>query len=119
MNASKPWDLFGTDRGTPSAAGPPPCDDKYKLISWLWQVAYGPSRVPPTARALAQQMPLRVHETLKCFLAGKTEKETARMLGLSAHTVHHYAKTIYAHFCVSSRGELLSRCLAGPADEGH
>ena len=49
---------------------------------------------------------------------GKFPDDTVAELN-RRYTVHHYAKTIYAHFSVSSRGELLSRCLAGPADERH
>ncbi len=52
----------------------------------------------------------RLRQTLAQLLAGASEKEAARHLGLSRHTVHHYVIALYRHFHVSSRGELLSEC---------
>jgi DNA-binding CsgD family transcriptional regulator len=51
----------------------------------------------------------RLQQTLARLLAGDSEKEVARHLGLSRHTVHHYVVGLYRHFQVSSRGELLSQ----------
>jgi DNA-binding CsgD family transcriptional regulator len=46
---------------------------------------------------------------LQLLLAGHSEKEVARRLGVSRNTVHHYVKAIHRHFRVSSRSELLAR----------
>ena len=46
-------------------------------------------------------------ETLQLLLAGDSEKEVAAKLNLSIHTVHDYVKTLYTHFGVSSRSDLL------------
>jgi DNA-binding NarL/FixJ family response regulator len=50
----------------------------------------------------------RLRETLELLLEGKSEKEAARELDLSAKTVHEYVGMLYKHFQVSSRGELLA-----------
>jgi DNA-binding NarL/FixJ family response regulator len=47
------------------------------------------------------------------LLRGASEKQVAFDLNLSQHTVHSYAKSIYSAYRVSSRAELLVRCLAG------
>ena len=55
----------------------------------------------------------RQRQTLRRSLAGDLEKQVAAAkLGLSRHTVHVYVKAIYRHFGVSSRGELLAKCLS-------
>jgi DNA-binding NarL/FixJ family response regulator len=47
---------------------------------------------------------------LSRLLAGESEKEAARRLGLSRATVHEYVTDLYAHFGVHTRAELLARC---------
>jgi DNA-binding CsgD family transcriptional regulator len=54
----------------------------------------------------------RLRPVLAGFLDGDGEKQVATKLGLSPHTVHQYAKLLYRHFAVSSRGELLSQFIA-------
>lgn len=54
----------------------------------------------------------RAKETLGYLLAGDSEKQIARRMDLSAHTVHQYVKAVYRHFGASSRAELLVNCLA-------
>ena len=54
-------------------------------------------------------LPPRLRPVLAGFLDGDGEKQVATKLGLSPHTVHQYAKLLYRHFAVSSRGELLSQ----------
>ncbi len=51
---------------------------------------------------------------LQLVLEGHSEKETARRLHLSPHTVHNHLQTIYALLGVHSRPELLARLLKGP-----
>jgi len=56
----------------------------------------------------------REQDVLQGLLRGASEKEVAFELNLSRHTVHSYAKSIYSAYGVSSRAELLVRCLASP-----
>lgn len=60
-----------------------------------------------TARTMAA-LPARVQEVLVCLLHGKSEKEIARELHLSVHTVHSNVKSLYRTFQVTSRAELMS-----------
>jgi DNA-binding CsgD family transcriptional regulator len=57
------------------------------------------------------QQPLspRQRQTLELLLTGNAEKEIARRLAISRHTVHVYVKSLYKCFGVCSRGELLAR----------
>jgi DNA-binding CsgD family transcriptional regulator len=57
--------------------------------------------------AIADLAP-RVRQTLDCLLEGDSEKQAAMRLGLSQATVHEYVGTLYRHFGVSSRAELLA-----------
>lgn len=50
----------------------------------------------------------REHQTLDGLLDGLSEKEIAARLSLSTPTVHQYVTSLYRHFNVSSRGELMS-----------
>ena len=54
----------------------------------------------------------RQRQTLHRLMVGDSEKEAARALGTSQHTLHVYVKQLYLEFGVSSRGELLARILA-------
>jgi DNA-binding NarL/FixJ family response regulator len=59
-------------------------------------------------------LPPRHVQTLQRLLEGDSEKQIARRLGVSPHTVHVYVKALYRHFDVSSRGELLARFIRSP-----
>jgi DNA-binding CsgD family transcriptional regulator len=50
----------------------------------------------------------RLRETLTLLLDGKSEKEVAAAMKLSARTVHDYVTALYQHFQVNSRSELLA-----------
>lgn len=50
----------------------------------------------------------RLRQSLSLLLQGRSEKEVARALRLHHRTVHQYVTTLYNHFCVSSRAELLA-----------
>jgi DNA-binding NarL/FixJ family response regulator len=50
----------------------------------------------------------RLRETLSQLLQGKSEKEVAAALQLRPGTVHEYITSIYRHFDVSSRAELMA-----------
>ena len=56
-------------------------------------------------------LPPRLRQTLECLLEGDSEKQVARRLGLSQHTVHQYVKALHRRFRVNSRAELLALCL--------
>ena len=50
----------------------------------------------------------RLRETLACLLEGDSEKRVASRLGLSQATIHQYVTTLYRHFNVGSRAQLLA-----------
>lgn len=50
----------------------------------------------------------RQRQTLEGLLDGLSEKQIARRLHLSVPTVHQYVTSLYRHFDVTSRGELMS-----------
>lgn len=51
----------------------------------------------------------RLRQLLWCLLKGETDKQMAAWLGLTRHTVNQYTKTVFRHFGVRSRAELLAR----------
>jgi DNA-binding NarL/FixJ family response regulator len=74
------------------------------------------SRYVGTALALEhggaiEALPRRLRQTLKCLLEGDSEKQVAARIGLSRHTVHEYVTALYRRLDVSSRPELMARCL--------
>ena len=76
-------------------------------------VSVGASELPTTTRealgsTITTGLSPRQAETLKLLLQGQSEKQVARALGVSVHTVHVYVKAIYRRFDVSSRAELLA-----------
>jgi DNA-binding CsgD family transcriptional regulator len=58
-----------------------------------------------------QKLPPRVRQTLELLLAGDSMKGIAEKLGISAHTVNDYMKTLHSRLGVSTRTELLKKCL--------
>jgi len=54
-------------------------------------------------------LPPRLRQVLRCLLEGDADKQVAARLGLTRHTVNQYTKTIFRHFGVGSRAELLAR----------
>jgi DNA-binding CsgD family transcriptional regulator len=59
-------------------------------------------------------LPLRQRQTLALVLRGLSDKEIAERLGISRYTVNQYTKTIYRHYGVTSRTQLLARLLVQP-----
>lgn len=53
----------------------------------------------------------RQREILYGLFQGDSEKQLARRLGISRHTVHDYLKRLHHRLHVHSRGDLLNRCL--------
>ena len=66
------------------------------------------ARLATEAHLCREGLSKRLNETLSLLLEGKSEKEAANQLGLSARTVHDYVTTLYQHFRVCSRAELLA-----------
>ncbi len=56
-------------------------------------------------------LPPRVRQVLRCLLEGDGDKQVAARLGISRYTVNEYVKTIFGHFGVVTRTELLARWL--------
>jgi DNA-binding NarL/FixJ family response regulator len=67
---------------------------------------------PPLSNDFATDLPPRMQETLDALLLGDSEKQIARKMQISQHTVHAYVKELYRRFEVCSRGELLSRFIS-------
>ena len=60
----------------------------------------------------------RLRQTLACLLDGDSEKQLAARLGLSHATIHQYVTTLYRHFGVRSRGQLLALMIKRIRREG-
>ena len=73
--------------------------------------------LPSRLNVLLPKLSRRKSQTLKCLLRGLSEKQIARELGISQHTIHVYVKELHKQFGVASRGELLARWISHPDDE--
>lgn len=75
------------------------------------QAGDSPVELPaaPGAALEGKDLSGRQTDVLHLLLRGMSEKEAARELGVSTHTVHTHVKKLYAQFGVSSRGELLAK----------
>lgn len=62
-------------------------------------------------------LPAGTEAVLELMLVGLPEKEIARKLDKSFHTVHSHVKRVYRHFSVSSRPELIARLYDRRAEE--
>jgi DNA-binding CsgD family transcriptional regulator len=96
---------------------------QHRLVHLLHDELRRVCQIEPAAAGpgpLADLTP-RERQTLAQLLAGASEKEAARHLGLSRNTIHHYVVALYRHFHVYSRAELLAHChrLARPAFRLH
>jgi DNA-binding CsgD family transcriptional regulator len=84
-------------------------------------LGFPPNTLPPTPLDVAppiedeapasSELSPRLEQTLRHLLGGDSEKQVARKLELSQHTVHVYVKALYRRFGVSSRAELLAKHL--------
>jgi DNA-binding CsgD family transcriptional regulator len=70
------------------------------------------TRLAPAGQTSVTALSPRLRDVLRCLMDGDSEKQVARRLGLSPHTVHDYVKSLHSRFGARSRGELLSRCRA-------
>ena len=80
---------------------------KRKMVADFCRLLGAQYSQPPTKNI--RGLSPRHIQTLDRLLAGDSEKQIARHLGISRHTIHVYVKAIYKRFEVSSRGELLAR----------
>jgi DNA-binding NarL/FixJ family response regulator len=65
----------------------------------------------PTLPMPKVELSPRLEQTLRHLLNGDSEKQVAKKLNLSRHTVHVYVKALYRRYLVSSRAELLAKHL--------
>ena len=88
--------------------------DRRKLLAELCKVI-GEHVSRSTGGGVGEGLGLspRARQTLEGLTHGDSEKQIARKLGVSPHTVHVYVKQLYRRFDVSSRGELLARFVRG------
>jgi DNA-binding CsgD family transcriptional regulator len=70
-------------------------------------------RALPRVSAKSKPLPPRQQQVLALLLEGLSEKQVARSLALSIHTVHVYIKRLYRALAVSSRGEMFAAILRG------
>lgn len=70
---------------------------------------FGTKLAPYPAPSVLRLAP-RLRDTLAGLVRGESEKEIARRLRISPHTVHEHVKRLHRNFGVSSRGELLAHC---------
>jgi len=66
----------------------------------------------------AAELSPRLRETGAALMTGASEKQIASQLGLSPHTTHHYVKTLYRRFGVSSRAEFMATVGVEEKQEG-
>ncbi len=85
-------------------------------LAWFFRLITVPTRSGPPSEDL---LPMRLKRTLEHLLAGQSEKQVARAMGISHNSVHQYVKQVYRHFGVTSRPELLARLLEGGPGSEH
>jgi DNA-binding CsgD family transcriptional regulator len=54
-------------------------------------------------------LPPSLRRALECLLEGHSEKEAAKIMGVTSNTFHGYVKQLYERLGVSSRAELMAR----------
>lgn len=57
------------------------------------------------------KLPRRLEQVLRELIGGASEKQIARTLDVSMHTVHDYTKELHKRLKVNTRAELLNRFL--------
>jgi DNA-binding CsgD family transcriptional regulator len=77
-------------------------DTAHRGIATFYRSEESTRRTSPAA-----SLTPRLRETLEYLLTGLSERQVALKMSLSIHTVHDYVKTLYTHFGVSSRSDLL------------
>ena len=87
--------------------------DLFRLVGVQIGAVPPPAVADPPAVAAAvgpgvDELTPRAAEVLSHLLAGDGEKQVARRMRLSVHTVHGHVKILYRQFGVSTRAELLA-----------
>jgi DNA-binding NarL/FixJ family response regulator len=82
------------------------------------KVAATPTDARPHPVLDAADLSPRLRETGAALMTGASEKQIASQLGLSPHTTHHYVKTLYRRFGVSSRAEFMATVSVEEKQEG-
>jgi DNA-binding NarL/FixJ family response regulator len=62
-------------------------------------------------RSIPSGLTPRQRDVLLGLIHGQGEKQIARTMNLSIHTVHVYVKGVYDHYQVHTRTELFSKCI--------
>jgi DNA-binding NarL/FixJ family response regulator len=91
-----------------------PLQPRRRLLADLCRLvgeSVGAGRVQRSADRSNDALSRRQDQTLQHLLEGDNEKQVARKLSLSRHTVHVYVKALYRRYGVSSRAELLAKHL--------
>jgi DNA-binding CsgD family transcriptional regulator len=110
--------------GPLNVAVPDPIQRQRRLLADLCRLVGTSVGTVPPPQALPKSEPVeeplpepqvelspRLEQTLRHLLNGDSEKEVAKKLNLSKHTVHVYVKALYRRYLVSSRAELLAKHL--------
>jgi FixJ family two-component response regulator len=87
---TKPWDTAGL---------------RLAIRDGLDRRRHNPATTPGVSAGLSP----RVQQTLERLMQGACPKEIAVDLGISVHTTRQYVKTLYRHFDVSTRAELIAK----------
>jgi len=107
VDLPKRIEMFGVDR----PHGAPPFGPREIMLLTLLHDEIAPLigvRLATEEHFTRDGMSKRLRETLSLLLDGKSEKEVAATLQLRPRTVHEYVTSIYRHFNVRSRAELLA-----------
>ena len=62
-------------------------------------------------RSIPPSLTPRQRDVLLGLIHGQGEKQIAKTLEISVHTVHFYMKRVYEQYGVHSRTELFSKCI--------
>jgi DNA-binding CsgD family transcriptional regulator len=95
--------------------GAPPFAEEDLDLLRLFQTGCAPlfeQPRPATASAPEAALSPRQRQTLERLLGGESAKQIADALQISTNTLNHYVKAVYRAFGVTSRAELMTRCLA-------
>ncbi len=77
-------------------------------ISWLFEMGW-----PEDRGAMVPDLSPRCWLVHEMILQGYEDGRIAEVLGISEHTVRDYVKTIFRHFGVNSRAEVVARFFVG------
>jgi DNA-binding CsgD family transcriptional regulator len=86
----------------------------FEQTDWMPRIAVAPDDGPPRVLALSPLAPLtpREREVLQWVAAGKTDRDIAAIVGISARTVHKHLQHVYAKLGVETRTAAVMRTLA-------